>query len=98
MKKPSKKRKPKRNAGNGRLHELVSPQAPEPVSTEPLQRMAEDMQAIWLLCETRSKYGLEAARKMLRRISFNDAMMCHTALEQELRTKPILERRILPAD
>jgi len=58
--------------------------------------MALDMEAIWLLAETRSEYGLECARKMLRRISFNDAQACVTKLWMEHHNKPVLEQKLLP--
>jgi len=77
-------------------HVTVSLEPKQPVSTKVLEDMADDCWAIWLLTETRSEYGLECARRLLRRISFNEAQFCVLAVENELRSKPILERKVLP--
>jgi hypothetical protein len=67
-----------------------------PVSTEPLQKMSQDMRAIWLLCETRSHEGLDAALDIARRISYNDIIFTIHQLKQEYHGKPASEANFLP--
>ncbi len=58
--------------------------------------MAEELRAIWLLCETRSHEGLDAAMDMARRISYNDIIFTIIMLQKEWREKPELEKHFRP--
>lgn len=69
---------------------------PKPVDLEPLRRMAQDLNAIWLLAETRSRFGIEAAQDLCRRISFNEVQFILMNLHREWMNKPAMEAKVMP--
>jgi hypothetical protein len=76
---------------------LITPKEPvPPTSTEPLRQMVLDMEAIWLLAETRCEYGLKTAQALVERISSNQIQFILMKLRKELSEKSGLDRKLFP--